>query len=143
VRRTAFQTQIFSWLGYLLLAAIPCCLAQSKPALETVLVKIESTQWDGSKLLAKLNEHGKGHRLIFEQADASYAYRIVFAVAPSTGAQGGSSILNNATVEVYRPDGNEVFKFTRNNRLGEGNLTNAVANEIVKRLAKIQSESAG
>jgi hypothetical protein len=122
----------------LILITAPCF----SQTVEPIPIKIESTEWDRPKFLEKLNESGESHKLRFQLADEDFAYRIVFSIGQSTGTYNGStSGFNSATADVYDAQGNEVFRVFRNNRLSEGGVTNAVAKEVAKRLAKIREES--
>jgi hypothetical protein len=122
-----------------------CAFAKTSP---TVLkVKIEGTELDRKMLLSKLNENGKDrvqvrHGMKFELVDADYDYRIVFATGQgttqaTTWGSGGSMNSSSASADVFDGKGTELFKFERNQRWTDEGASNAVAEEIIKRILKL------
>jgi hypothetical protein len=107
-------------------------------------VKIEATELDRKMLLRKLNENGADakRKFAFVIADSDYDYRIVFATGQgtsqtSTWGSGGSFNTSGANADVFDGKGTELFRFQRNQRWTDEGACNAVAEEIIKRIRKL------
>jgi hypothetical protein len=126
---------------WILCVSLLCAFAKTPP---TVLkVKIEATELDRKMLLSKLNKNGKDRDQVrngmeFELVDADYDYRIVFATNQGTALARGSSMNSSgASADVFDGKGTELFKFERNERRTDEGASNAVAEEIIKRIVKL------
>ena len=130
-------------VALLLILALPCAAAQTKPMPKTVKVKIEATELDKTLLLDKLNQHGADHGLKFELADQGYDNRIVFATgqAPFYTIYGQVNS-SGAHATVFDAQGHELFDFQRSGRGTDKGATNAVAKEIIKRLLQLKHAQA-
>ena len=103
-------------------------LGQAKPVAE-IKVKIEAPESDKLLLLDKLNEHGAGHHMHFTSVQEGFDYRLVFGTQqPSVPWWGNTSA---AGVSAYDPQGRELFRFSRSNRMTDTGATNAAAKEII------------
>jgi hypothetical protein len=138
--RSSVKTAI-KLTAWILGMSICCSAAQSPP---TVLkVKIEATELDRKMLLSKLNKNGKDRDQVrngmkFELVDADYDYRIVFATNQGTALAKGSSMNSSgASADVFDGKGTELFRFERNERRTDEGASNAVAEEIIKRILKL------
>ena len=140
------------FLGFLLAMCAGALAQDSRPnaaSLETVKVKIDSTEFDRRMLLDKLNVNGREHNLKFELAEQEYEYRIVFDVEQETSLGGGvwggiwvrdgTYNVSSASADVYDPKGNELFEFKRRQRVTDYGAANAVAKEIIKRMLKLRA----
>jgi len=130
-----------------------CALAVAKAHPEKVMkVKIEATELDRKTLLLKLNKHGRDtdpasydklpYKMKFEQVEVDYDYRIVFATGQGMSdftlrGSGGSINTSGASADVFDSKGTELFRFERNQRGTDEGATNAVAEEIIKRILKL------
>jgi hypothetical protein len=133
-------------LSVWILSVSLCCSAAKAPD-EVLKVKIEGTELDRKMLLLKLNENGKDrdvvrHKMKFELVEAEYDYRIVFATGQDTTqttiwGSGGSMNSSTASADVFDEKGTELFRFERNHRGTDEGATNAVAEEIIKRIIKL------
>jgi len=121
---------------------------QEQPkAVKPVAVNIEASEYDRRLLLEKLNDHGRGEGMRFEQTDKNFSYRIVFKVEQGTKIQvnegtGGTRNVSSASATVFDAKGGELFSFKRAGRMTDGGATNAAAKEIIKRILKLQSLAA-
>jgi len=136
------------WLFVLFLCtAVVCsgpliCIAQGKIAADLLKVKIEAPELDKRILMDKLQEHGAENGLKFASVDQDFDYRIVFITGQRpVMTQYGEINASLASADVYDSEGKELFKFDRKGRWTDKGATNAVANEIVKRLLKWRSLS--
>jgi hypothetical protein len=80
--------------------------------------------------------------MTFELVEADYDYRIVFATGQGTTqttiwGSGGSLNSSNASADVFDLKGTELFRFERKQRGTDEGATNAVAEEIIKRIRKL------
>jgi hypothetical protein len=114
----------------------------SEAAVTVLRIKIEAPELDKAILLAKLQERAADNKLKFESVEQDFNYRIVFATGQApVMTQYGAINASLASADVYDSAGKELFKFDRKGRWTDKGATNAVANEIVKRLLKWRSLS--
>jgi hypothetical protein len=135
-------------LGAWIVGMSLCCAVAKNPPKEKVLkVKIEATELDRKMLLWKLNKNGNDwsqvpYRMKFELVEADYDYRIVFATGQgmtqtTIWGSGGSINSSGAGADVFDAKGTELFRFERKQRGTDEGATNAVAEEIIKRILKL------
>lgn len=130
-------------LGACIVGMSLCCAVAVAKHPETVLkVKIEATELDRKMLLRQLNWNGFPDRMKFELVEADYDYRIVFATGQGTTqstiwGSGGSLNSSSASADVFDLKGTELFRFARNQRATDEGATNAVAEEIIKRIRQL------
>jgi len=139
-------------LGAWIVGVSLCCgVAVAKDRPEKVLkVKIEATELDRKMLILKLNKHGhdarydygSAYNMKFELVETDYDYRIVFATGQGMSefairGSGGSINSSGAGADVFDIKGTELFRFERNQRGTDKGATNAVAEEIIKRICQL------
>lgn len=137
-----------AFLGVLLAVLSVPALSRTKPSVTVIKVKIEATELDKAMLLDKLNKHGKGHGLKFEATDGNYQYRILFGTGQGKTqalyrGSGGGFNTSASRASVYDSKGEELFSFERAGRWTDTGATNAVAEEIIKRLIRWWHTSEG
>ena len=124
-----------AFLSLLLMLGV-CYRAQSQQPTKAIRAKIEATELDRRMLLQKLNIHGQDHHMRFESAESDYDYRIIFSTGQGT-TQTTYGELNSslASADVFDPQETELFRFDRKGRGSDQRATDAVAKEIIKRIA--------
>jgi hypothetical protein len=129
----------FSFLSLLLVLGA-FCHAQSQPVSKAIRTKIEGTELDRRMLLEKLNTHGQDHRMRFELAESDFDYRIAFSTGQGTTQTTWGELNSSiASTDVFDPKGTELFRFERKGRGSDEGAANAAANEIIKRILKLNS----
>ena len=132
----------FKLSAWIVGVSLCCAVAVAKVPPKVLKVKIEGTELDRKMLLRQLNVNGADHRMTFELVEADYDYRIVFATGQGTTqttiwGSGGSLNSSNASADVFDLKGTELFRFERKQRGTDEGATNAVAEEIIKRIRKL------
>ncbi|MGD0840120.1 MAG: hypothetical protein ABSA32_03070 [Candidatus Acidiferrales bacterium] len=116
--------------------------AQAKKPPQEIKIKIDSTGWDKTLLLEKMNGSGRFHGLHFDESEEAYEYRIAYGTGQDPAAvQVGQMNATSGTVTVFDAQGKELFDFVREGRFTDAGVTNAIAKEIVKRLLIIRSQT--
>lgn len=140
-KRVGITVVAFSALLFLSVAAH----AGKQPV--TIKVKIEGTVLDAKMLLERLNVNGKDdevvgrHRMVFEQTEKDYDYRIVFNIEQRPYGVGyGSMNSSMASADVFDNANAELFKFNRQGRASDKGAANAVAVEILKRIIVLEKK---
>src|ERR1700723_630958 len=110
-----------------------------KPLGPNLKIKIEATELDRQRLLARLNANGAGHHLTFALAEDGFDYRVVFGTGQKPVGSGYGDInASTGSTAVYDAEGKELFEFKREGRWTDSGATNATAKEIIKRLLKLR-----